>query len=146
MLIYCDLLGKSFFFAIVFQPTVLYGMQSQWINHSSYLMGDATHQDIVKVATLQYAIVFGFYIWPFPLLKKKVSHLCSYEQDQSCSEMCIVCDNSRMRWHVQCWNHVKNVKSAADFKSILICISTKSEFNFHSTKVTLWVTRMPEYA
>ena len=78
--------------------------------------------------------------------EKKVSHLCSYEQDQSCSEMCIVCDNSRMRWHVQCWNHVKNVKSAADFKSILICISTKSEFNFHSTKVTLWVTRMAEYA
>ena len=82
---------------------------------------------------------------PFPHLKKKVSHLCSYEQDQSCSEMCIVCDNSRMRWHVQCWNHVKNVKSAADFKSILICISTKSEFNFHSTKVTLWVTIMLEY-
>ena len=78
--------------------------------------------------------------------EKKVSYLCSYEQDQSCSEMCIVCDNSRMRWHVQCWNHVKNVKSAADFKSILICISTKSEFNFHSTKVTLWVTIMHKYA
>ena len=47
---------------------------------------------------------------------------------------------------MQCWNHVKNVKSAADFKSILICISTKSEFNFHSTKVTLWATIIPEYA